>query len=414
MVRATDPAQAGAVTTTPTDPPTTGPAGPPSGAGRPEGPPPRSDVRDLGRLRRTREPHKHVAGVAGGLARHLDVDPLVVRVAFAVLALFGGAGVLLYVVAWAVVPEEGTEQTVLRLDERSRTVALVVAGALALLSLLGDSWGWYAFPWPLAVVALAVWLVLRRRPSQAPAWASTTGVPPGTPTWGAAPPGTPGAAGVPYAAPVPPAVPVPKRRGPLLLPFALALSAIGIGVLVSLDVGGLDVPPGGYAAVVVGVVGALLVVGAFAGRAGGLIALGLVAAAALALGTAADDWEEEVVTDAPTTSAEVEDDRYLGAGEQRLDLSGITDPEALAGRTLTVEGGVGRIVVVLPRGVDVEVDAKVGGFGSIDLLGSDRGGLSPERTVLVTADAPVAPASAAPLEIDVELGVGEIVVEEAP
>ena len=51
----------------------------------------RDQVSDLGRLRRTVR-DRHIAGVAGGLARHLDVDPIIVRVAFVVAAFFGGAG----------------------------------------------------------------------------------------------------------------------------------------------------------------------------------------------------------------------------------------------------------------------------------------------------------------------------------
>jgi phage shock protein PspC (stress-responsive transcriptional regulator) len=41
-----------------------------------------------------------VAGVAGGLARRLEADSYVVRVAFVVLSLAGGAGVVLYALAW--------------------------------------------------------------------------------------------------------------------------------------------------------------------------------------------------------------------------------------------------------------------------------------------------------------------------
>ena len=55
----------------------------------------RDQVRDLGRLRRTVTDRK-VAGVAGGIARHLDIDPFIVRVAFVVLSLFGGAGLIVY------------------------------------------------------------------------------------------------------------------------------------------------------------------------------------------------------------------------------------------------------------------------------------------------------------------------------
>ena len=48
-----------------------------------------------------------LAGVCAGLADYFGVDPTLVRVAFAVLALFGGTGLVAYVVAWALMPEEG-------------------------------------------------------------------------------------------------------------------------------------------------------------------------------------------------------------------------------------------------------------------------------------------------------------------
>ena len=49
---------------------------------------------------------KKIAGVAGGLAEHLALDPNVVRVVFAVSTLFSGAGVLAYLVLWALVPTD--------------------------------------------------------------------------------------------------------------------------------------------------------------------------------------------------------------------------------------------------------------------------------------------------------------------
>ena len=60
----------------------------------------RDDIRDLGALRRTTGQDKKLAGVAGGLARHLDVDPLLLRVALVVLVFFGGAGVIVYLACW--------------------------------------------------------------------------------------------------------------------------------------------------------------------------------------------------------------------------------------------------------------------------------------------------------------------------
>ena len=48
-------------------------------------------------------------GVAGGMADWLDVDPSVVRLVWAILVLFGGAGLLLYIIAALVIPEEPYE-----------------------------------------------------------------------------------------------------------------------------------------------------------------------------------------------------------------------------------------------------------------------------------------------------------------
>src|SRR5512139_1421863 len=159
MVRGCAREQAGAMTTTPPE----APAGPPPADGPPPGGPRVSgdDIKDLGRLRRSATDRK-VAGVAGGLARHLDVDPIILRVAFVVLVFFGGAGLILYGACWLLVPDEHDDRAMVSLDDRSRTVALLVVGVLAALALVGDSWGVIWFPWPIALLALVVWLVLSR------------------------------------------------------------------------------------------------------------------------------------------------------------------------------------------------------------------------------------------------------------
>lgn len=48
-----------------------------------------------------------VGGVAAGLGEYFELSPTLYRIAFAVLALAGGTGVLIYLVAWLVIPEEG-------------------------------------------------------------------------------------------------------------------------------------------------------------------------------------------------------------------------------------------------------------------------------------------------------------------
>jgi phage shock protein PspC (stress-responsive transcriptional regulator) len=53
-----------------------------------------------------------LAGVCAGLADYLGVDPNLIRVVVAVLVLFGGFGALVYVLAWALVPEEGESASI--------------------------------------------------------------------------------------------------------------------------------------------------------------------------------------------------------------------------------------------------------------------------------------------------------------
>ena len=150
------------MTTTPPE----APSGPSAGSPDDGGPRvTRDEMRDLGRLRRSATDRK-VAGVAGGLARHLDIDPLILRVAFVVLAFFGGAGLILYGACWLLVPDEDDRRGAVTLDERSRTLALLIVGAIAAFALIGDSWGVFWFPWPLAIIALVVLFFVTRKDRQ--------------------------------------------------------------------------------------------------------------------------------------------------------------------------------------------------------------------------------------------------------
>lgn len=48
-----------------------------------------------------------LAGVASGVARYLDIDPVIVRIALVVLAFFGGIGIVAYLAGWLLIPGEG-------------------------------------------------------------------------------------------------------------------------------------------------------------------------------------------------------------------------------------------------------------------------------------------------------------------
>jgi len=77
-------------------PPEPGPPGPE--------PPPAGDGPRV--VRRSRS-ERVIAGVCGGIGRYLGVDPMLLRIAFIVLALANGLGVIAYVVAWVAIPRSG-------------------------------------------------------------------------------------------------------------------------------------------------------------------------------------------------------------------------------------------------------------------------------------------------------------------
>lgn len=56
------------------------------------------------KLYRSRK-NKKVGGVCGGIAEYFDLDPTLVRLGAVILIFIWGAGLLAYVVAWAIIPE---------------------------------------------------------------------------------------------------------------------------------------------------------------------------------------------------------------------------------------------------------------------------------------------------------------------
>ncbi|WP_374457291.1 PspC domain-containing protein [Nocardioides sp.] len=339
----------------------------------------REEMKDLGRLRRS-VTDRHIAGVAGGLARHLDIDPIIVRVALVVAVFFGGAGLLAYIGAWILVPEEGTNDEPLGLDQRNRTLALAGVGILAVICAFGDWAGAFWFPWPLAIIAvLVVWFLNRNQKDGAGSGYGYATPPAGTDApaadatydqtyeqtydqtyeqqhgqqQGWTPPPTS------YARETRRRPRNPRKRGPILFFFTLALVALAEGVLGVVDLAGASITDSAYPALALGIIAAMLLLGSFWGRAGGLIALGLVAALATAGATAGDHLPDEHHTYVPTSPGSVEDTYDFGGGEFRLDLSAITDVDALDGREIRIDGVGGRVEVVVPDGMDVDVTTEV-------------------------------------------------------
>jgi phage shock protein PspC (stress-responsive transcriptional regulator) len=49
-----------------------------------------------------------IAGVCSGIARHFNLDPAVVRIAFVASLLLPGPQILIYLVAWLLMPDESS------------------------------------------------------------------------------------------------------------------------------------------------------------------------------------------------------------------------------------------------------------------------------------------------------------------
>ncbi len=79
-----------------------------------------------------------------------------------------------------------------------------------------------------------------------------------------------------------------------------------------IDLAGADIADGAYPAVALGVSGAMLVLGSFWGRAGGIILLGLVSAIATAGATVVDQIETGHIDARPLTASAVESEYSLG------------------------------------------------------------------------------------------------------
>jgi len=67
-------------------------------------------TKSVKRLYRSKK-DKVIAGVCGGIAEYLEVDPVVVRLIWAIVTLLSmGLGILAYIIAWIIIPEEPGKQ----------------------------------------------------------------------------------------------------------------------------------------------------------------------------------------------------------------------------------------------------------------------------------------------------------------
>ncbi|MFI5426404.1 PspC domain-containing protein [Aeromicrobium sp. UC242_57] len=356
-------------------------------------------LRSITDMRRSKD-DRIIAGVCSGAARYLNVDPVVIRVLLAVLTLAGFAGAIIYLAAWFLLPSEGAEKSVaadwLKLDkneEQVRVAGMIGAVVLAVLSAVGDgSWSWWGdAPWwivPFALLAYFFWIRPRRRREARQAAAAPEAVHYSAAT------GSPTQVMYPAAPPKP-------RKSHALLALTASLTLIALAATWIYEETQKDLPWTTYVAVALGVVALGLLVGTFFGNGGGLIAIGCLLAVALALGSLIPEGGVGRDRQVPSTASEVESAYKHGVGEFELDLTQVDDLSALHGRTVTLRLGIGHARVLVPRGLDVDIESHVAA-GDIQVFGRNANGTDIDLNLPSTSQ----PA----LTIDISQRIGQIEV----
>jgi phage shock protein PspC (stress-responsive transcriptional regulator) len=334
-----------------------------------------------GQLQRSRS-DRIIGGVCGGIARHWNLDPTLVRVGAAAGVVLWGAGVVLYLVALLIMPEdaEGAADGPERptgatppLAGRNRVLAAIgvvvlvcVAGPIALG--LGFAAAGLLLPFALLVLAgLAVaWLTTGRKP-------------------------------------------VAGDTGQITRLTLLGLGVLGLLFLLAAGsfwgaaVGGDEVIAG--AVILAGVA---LVVSAFARPARWLIlpalALAIPAAFVAAAGIDLDGGIGEKRY-RPSAAADIRERYEVGAGSLTVDLRDIDLP---AGESrMRVDVGMGEAVVLVPEDVCVSTEAELGA-GGVQVFDRDSAGVDVDFEDLHSP-----PPGTAQLVLEADVGLGAVEVAHA-
>ncbi|MDT8909645.1 PspC domain-containing protein [Amycolatopsis sp. PS_44_ISF1] len=388
---------------------------------------------------------RKVAGVGAGLGNRYGVDPVVIRVALVAATVFGGFGLVFYLLGWLLFPEEADDvsgfESMVGRGHSSMTTAFSVVLCVALIPVTGWTFGggWFDGGGLIGFVLLSIGLYLLHRsrgqynrPAPVVAYAAArAAAPTGTGAFtmtghatatGTAAPGwdplaaAPGGWDLPDpAAPVPPpsSVPPPRSHRPQ---SKIGGMVFGLAVLVAiagaaLNLNGVDwFSLRHIIGLVLGVLGVGLVAGAFAGGARRLIGLAVpLAIAGMVLTTSPfDDFDLEGgvgdLTAAPRSAAELQPVYRHAAGNLDLDLTQVPLTGPI---TTTVSNGAGTTVVTVPATADVTFDCE-NTAGEVSCLGRSGSGVgqSPITGTDLGDDGP----GGQKLTLHVSNGVGQVEV----
>jgi phage shock protein PspC (stress-responsive transcriptional regulator)/predicted membrane protein len=324
------------------------------------------------RLLRSRD-DRMIAGVAGGLARYFDVDPVIFRIGFAVSVFFGGLGLLAYIALALFVPTGDADGTIEQpaAAQRSRTLAIVAGIGLLTIVLswgaldfgpFGWHHGWFLGP-PLFLLALGGVLYYLFRNTSAS-----------------------GVSGV-------------------IVRILLAIVAVfGLGALAIASAWAGATGHGVAIAIAIIAVGGLLIVSAFRGGARWLIIPAAALAVPLGAIAAADIHFSDGIGERhyrPASFASIPADGYeLGIGELLVDLRELPwEPDTTL--DLDVDLGMGELAIAVPENVCVSADVSARA-GELNIAGDEVNGIDSEIR-------PEAPATAVPrLNLSGEVDLGEL------
>lgn len=343
---------------------------------------------------------KMLGGVAGGLAEYFNLDPVLIRVAFAITGLMG-IGILAYLALYIFVPEDDGWGNPVQARDRDR----LIAGGLIVLLLIAIPGGLFplaSLDWWWGLSAAVFWLTLlggigygvywmlsggsRTRNGIGSSDAGSRSTSPGGGFAKAAPgtPATPGDQSDPdqaQTAVMPTASPASTGRGAslarvlLMIALGATLAVFSLG-LAATAAWGAAVGGVGVIAVIVILCGVLIALASFKRPMRWLIvpalALALPAAAVEASGFELDGgYGDRVIR--PARLADIPDDGYrMAAGNMTIDLRQ-ADWRPGSKVELPAKLNFGRLAVVVPDDVCVASDIEVwaGGFEVLGESDSD-------------------------------------------
>jgi len=354
-----------------------------------------------GRILRRRSTDRVIGGVAGGLGDYFNVDPLLLRIGFVGLMIFGGAGLVLYVVAWLLIPVEGQDASIVegilqRVGLTSSRLAWIAVAVLAIIIIsnlsprgvdLSTGRETFFFDpaalWAVAVIVVGFLLLRRRETVPAMTVVASQAAPLATP-----------------------AVQTPPRPRSPLGWYVCASLLIAIGLLaIASQVGNVQVQPGQFFGVALAVIGIGLVVGAWWGRARILI---LLAVLLVPLAVAASFVTAPLVGGVgdyrytPANAAELHTEYRSLAGRVVLDLRDLSVTSAPIHIAASV--AVGELRVILPIGASVRIDARVGAGSAIIFNSRDDGTSLDDRYARQHFSGPT-------FILDLQSGIGVVQVE---